>query len=296
MIPLPRNMRRLSGLFNTKTPFQILSDLHLNHESQYLTFHIPPTAPYLILAGNIGCLADYNAYLSFLIRRCNLYERVYLVLGSLEYSGLTIPQGLHLASTMEREARLKGKLTVLHQKRVDVPGTTVTILGCTLWSNIPKPAESAVLKKIPEFDKTQGIKNWSVSAHNEAHRADLAWLRQQVQTMVSFTESALAPSVTTYLVVTSYAPDTKDTLRAWQIDSPWSTAYGTDILQGPIWGDVKVWVYGATGRTGKFKKEGIKFVSNQRGCVGEEEKGVLQDGMSEKAKVGLFDVTKAIKV
>ena len=42
---LPSKMRRLSGLFSgPKTFFQVLSDLHLDHESQYLTFHIPSSA------------------------------------------------------------------------------------------------------------------------------------------------------------------------------------------------------------------------------------------------------------
>lgn len=290
-------MKRLSGIFSSpKTSFQILSDLHLNHESQYLTFHIPVSAPYLILAGNIGRLLDYEAYLSFLIRRCNLYERVYLVLGSLEFHGINVQDGLELAAKMEQEASIKGKLVILNRKRADVPETNVTLLGCTLWSYIPNSAEGAVLKKIPEFDREQGIRNWSVTAHNAAHDTDLAWLKQEMATKNTFAGSAAASNTSTRLVIiSSFAPDLRQALDPWQIDSPWSSAYGTNLLTAEF-SDVKTWVCGATGRTSKFKKDGIKVVSNQRGCAGEEVKGILKDGISEKEKEGLFDVMKVVKI
>jgi hypothetical protein len=37
-------------------------------------------------------------------------------------------------------------------------------------------------------------------------------------------------------------------------------------------------------------------VSNQRGRKGEEVTGLLKDGMSERQKVGLFDVMKVVKI
>lgn len=290
-------MKRLSGLFSTpKTSFQILSDLHLDHESQYLTFHIPVSAPFLILAGNIGRLADYDAYLSFLVRRCNLYEKVWLVLGALEFQGIGHFEGLQLAHKMEKEAVTKGKLEVLYRTRSSVPGANVTLLGLTLWSQIPEAAEEAVLKKIPEFDEAAGIREWSVEKHNREHARDIAWLRKEVHAPKTFAGSPASSDSTQLIVISSFAPDLRDSLPPWQVDSPWSSAFGTDLLCGNDWNGVKYWICGATGRTGEFKKYGIKVVSNQRGCVGEEEKGILQDGISEKAKAGLFDVTKVVKV
>jgi hypothetical protein len=292
-------MKRLSGIFSApKTSFQILSDLYLNHESQYLTFHIPVSAPYLILAGNIGKLIDYEAYLSFLIRRCNLYERVYLVLGSLEYHGISVRDGLELAAKMEQEAGVRGRLVVLDRKRSDVPGTNVTLLGCTLWSHIPAAAESAVLKKIPEFDQQGGIKNWSISAHNAAHAEELKWLKQEITGPSNFAGSLASSSgsSTQLVVVSAFAPDLKQALDPWQVDSPWSCAYGSNLLGGDEWKGVSKWVCGSTGRTTEFKVNGTKVVVNQRGCVGEEVKGILQDGISDKEKKGLFDVTKVVKV
>lgn len=45
--------------------FQVLSDLHLEINQQY-SFDIPVCSKYLILAGDIGRLEDYNKYRDFL--------------------------------------------------------------------------------------------------------------------------------------------------------------------------------------------------------------------------------------
>jgi len=45
-----------------QTPFQINSDLHLEVGQQYATFDIKPSAEYLILAGDIGKLIDYDKF------------------------------------------------------------------------------------------------------------------------------------------------------------------------------------------------------------------------------------------
>ena len=300
-------MRRISGLFSPpKTSFQILSDLHLDHDSQYLTFHIPVSAPFLILAGNIGRLIDYESYLSFLIRRCNLHEKVFLVLGSLEFHGLGWMDGLQLAHKMEKEPATKGRLEVLYETRSEVPGTNVVLLGATLWSKIPEADVAAVLRKMPEFDEKSGILGeWSVEKHNAEHKRDLKWLRQEVAKATKpavgpdgkpVSGFAAGPEAKQVVVVTAFAPDLRDALEPWQVDAPWSSAYGTDLLNGAEWACVKTWICGATGRTCEFKKNGITVVSNQRGREGDHVTGLLKDGMSEKQKAGLFDVMRVVRV
>ncbi|RMZ73369.1 ser Thr phosphatase superfamily [Pyrenophora seminiperda CCB06] len=300
----PSKFRRLSSLFSgPKTSFQVLSDLHLDHESQYLSFHIPVVAPFLILAGNIGRLADYDQYLSFLIRRCNLHEKVYLVLGALEFHGITWIEGLQLAQRMENDPGTKGRLEVLYESRTDVPGTNVTLLGCTLWSKIPDSDVSAVVKKTPEFYEETGIQEWDVNKHNEKHMRDLLWLADEVRN--PSTTGGLAPSAATsrskeerqIVVVTAFSPEIRESLDPWQVDAPWASAYGTNLLGGQDqFSNVKLWVFGTTGRTCEFKKGTTMVISNQRGRQSEEITGILDDGMSEKQKKGLFEVTRTVKI
>jgi hypothetical protein len=302
---LPTRMRRLSSLFSgPKTSFQILSDLHLDHESQYLTFHIPVSAPFLILAGNIGRLIDYEQYLSFLIRRCNLHEKVFLVLGALEFHGIGWMDGLQLAHKMEKDPVMKGRLEVLYETRSDVPGTNVTLLGCTLWSKIPESDTAAVLRKMPEFNEKTGIQNWDIEKHNSEHKRDLWWLVEEARnSSPSPAGGALAPAATAgskeerqIVMVTAFAPDLRECLEPWQVDAPWASAYGTNLLDGPYFGNIKTWISGTTGRSCDFKKGETTVVSNQRGREGEHVTGLLKDGMSEKQKVGLFDVMRVVKI
>jgi hypothetical protein len=306
------SMKRMSSLFaGPRTQFQVLSDLHLTHESQYLTFHIPVAAPFLILAGNIGRLADYDNYLSFMVRRCNLHEKVYLVLGALEFHGLSLMEGLQLAQKMEKEPATKSRLEILYETRSDVPGTNVTLLGCTLWSRIPDVEAVTIMRKMSEFNEEHGIKDWDVKQHNVEHEKDLEWLVDEVKKDRStstpardaFPGASSAPATSgkpnalrELVVITSFAPDLKIALEPWEVDTPWAAAYGTDILTKGHWKDVKMWISGMTGRSCEFEKSGVTIVSNQRGRSGEEVTGVLEDGMSDKKKVGLFDVMKVVKV
>lgn len=306
------NFKRVQEMFaGPKTEFQYLSDLHLDHESQYLTFHIPVAAPYLILGGNIGRLADYDDYLSFLVRRCNLHEKVYLVLGALEFQGTGWMEGLQLAHKMEQDPVTKGRLEVLYETRSDVPGTNITLLGCTLWSRIPEADTAAVMRKIPEFDEEKGIKDWDIKQHNSEHKRDYKWLLEELKKAqpaspqpagapapaAPATTPASAPTAPREIVViTSFAPDLRDALEPWQIDAPWATAYGTDILAKGNWTGVRRWLSGTTGRTCELEKNGVILVSNQRGRKGEEVTGLLKDGMSERQKVGLFDVMKVVRI
>jgi hypothetical protein len=304
---LQDNMKRMSQMFaGPKTRFQVLSDLHLDHESQYLTFHIPVAAPFLILGGNIGRLADYDDYLSFLIRRCNLHEKVYLVLGALEFHGITWMEGLQLAHKMEQDPITKGRLEVLYETRSDVPGTNITLLGCTLWSRVPEADTAAVMRKIPEFNEERGIKEWTIKEHNSEHKRDYKWLLEELKQTPSTSKSAAAPTPAAptslpsvprdMIVVTSFAPDVRDALEPWQVDAPWATAYGSDLLTKGHWNGVKMWISGTTGRTCEFEKSGVTIISNQRGRKSEDVTGLLKDGMSERQKFGLFDVMRVIKV
>lgn len=150
-----------------------MSDVHLEVGQQYSSFEFPATAPFLILAGDIGRLIDYDAYLKFLSRQTERYDRVFLVLGNHEFYGLDFDTGLSTARELEKESCLGGKLYLLQQGRFDMEGSPITILGCTLWSHVPDEAKAAVEGKVSDFRK---IKDWSVENHNAAHKSDMECL------------------------------------------------------------------------------------------------------------------------
>lgn len=157
----------LRSLFSRPTvTFQIMSDLHLEISQQYSSFDIPVAARYLILAGDVGRLVDYDAYVTFLQKQTDRFELVFLVLGNHEFHGTSFSAGLEDAKCLERKPCLNGKLVLLHRAKYHIPNTRVMILGCTLWSSIPENAREVVNYKIQDFQK---IEDWSVDRHNESH-------------------------------------------------------------------------------------------------------------------------------
>lgn len=279
-----------SWLSKASSPsFQISSDLHLEVGQQYSSFEIPPSAPFLILAGDIGRLIDYDAYLAFLSKLTTQFEKVFLVLGNHEFYGHSFASGLEMAQKLEEEPVLDGKFVLLHQKRYDVPGSSVSILGCTLWSKIAEDSKGVVQMRVKDFQK---IENWHVDNHNSAFEADMSWLRKQVS-MISDENSASEnrKSRREILVVTHHAPAVQETASPEQVGNAWSSAFATDLVSDGNWPNVKMWVFGHTHYTTQFERSGIRIVSNQRGYVlpGSAEK---KSNARDKKKV--YDVRRVV--
>ncbi|KAI1934490.1 hypothetical protein LOZ66_005958 [Ophidiomyces ophidiicola] len=241
--------------------FQVLSDLHLEVGAQYSGFHITPQAPYLILAGDIGRLADYDAFRDFLRSQCQQFRQVYLVLGNHEFFGVSRPEGLRLAAALQDEPELQGQLTIMNKKRVDLED--VSLLGCTLHSRVPPEAKEIVQHKINDFRR---IVDWSVEDHVAEHARDVKWLQDEILSI----RNGEAGSKRKIVVVTHHAPLAKGTSRPSDEKNPWSSAFGTELLgtkdKSPL-DDVQYWVFGHTHYSSELTCGQVKLVSNQRGYV-----------------------------
>ncbi|KAL2756764.1 hypothetical protein ACRALDRAFT_1062440 [Sodiomyces alcalophilus JCM 7366] len=237
-----------------------MSDLHLELSQQYGTFDFPAAAPYLILAGDIGRLIDYEAFLQFLARQTERYQHVFLVLGNHEFYNMDHATGISTARKLEEEPVLGGKLSLLHQTRrdVDVGETVVSVLGCTLWSRIPDDAADAVRSRVQDF---QRIYDWTVERHNAEHEADLQWLQDELG-VIARDEPRRA-----VIVVTHHAPSIREASRPEHMGSPITRAFATDLLSSGDWSRVRYWIYGHTHFSTEFEKGSVTVVSNQRGYV-----------------------------
>lgn len=287
-------MEKVRSLFKKPCSFtfQILSDLHLEVGQQYSSYEVPVSAPYLILAGDIGRLIDYNCYLDFLKKQIDRYEKVFLVLGNHEFYGLSFTAAISEAQRLAGEPALDGRLILLDRTRYDIPECpNVTILGCTLWSKIPEEAREVVTSKVKDFQKITG---WTVDNHNNAFGLDAAWLRQQVAAIGKENESLPRGQSRSILMVTHHAPSVQETASPNQAGNAWSSAFATDLLAEETWNDVHTWVFGHTHYTTEFEKYGVKVVSNQRGYVlpgsTEHKSDVIKD---RKRK---YDVKRVVRI
>ena len=69
------------------TKIQIVSDIHIEYKKEELNplDFFTPSAPYLILAGDIGSFYKYDQLKDFLQKTCKLFDHVIYVLGNHEY-------------------------------------------------------------------------------------------------------------------------------------------------------------------------------------------------------------------
>ncbi|KAF1951786.1 hypothetical protein CC80DRAFT_495925 [Byssothecium circinans] len=277
-----RSLKSLCGLMSpifplkakakakTSRRLQFMSDLHLEIGQQYMSFDFPTTAPFLVLGGDIGRLVDYDGYLAFLQRQATRYERVFLVLGNHEFYGMSYGEGLERAGQLVCEPALAGKTTLLQQGRyeLDLPGARVIILGCVLWSRIAAESAERVAMAVSDFKQIRG---WTVDAHNAAHAADLAWLQAEME-CIQREKSGERERERVVVVITHHAPLVRGTASPRHDDSPYRSAFATDLLCrhgiGADCNRVKFWVFGHTHWTTDFAAaSGVRLVSNQRGYV-----------------------------
>jgi Calcineurin-like phosphoesterase len=280
----------IRSLFRPSVQLQVVSDLHLEAGRHYSDFNIPRSAPYLVLAGDIGRLLDYDDYLGFLRRHCARFEHVYLVLGNHEFYGRSREEGLEAAASLEAEPELHLKLTVMNRTRVDI-NSRVILLGCTLQSHIPSESYSAVEKRVNDFRQ---INNWTIDHHNAEHTLDIGWLRAQVQTI--FHENPHRRIV----IVTHHAPSLRNTCKPPQEENSWSSAFCTNILESEIdsWlgsGCVRYWIFGHTHWCSEFRRGNMTVISNQRGYV-LSRRDITTNLWKLFEKEGGFDIKKRIIV
>jgi predicted phosphodiesterase len=253
---------RLRCLERSSLHFQIMSDLHLEAGDQYESFQIPVRAPYLILAGDIGRLQDYEKYLSFIATQCAKFEMVCLVLGNHEFYGISRSEGLNRAQKLEKEEGTLGRLKVLNRTRLNV-GSSLCILGCTLQSNIGPQSRVAVEGRVKDFQRIPG---WTVDQHNDEHEKDLEWLRSEIR---SISGGLGCPNrAKRILVITHHAPIKKGSSHPKHDENLWTDAFATDLIG--VHEEVRRvqwWIFGHTHYTTQWRQQGITLISNQRGYI-----------------------------
>ncbi|KAI4754992.1 hypothetical protein E4T52_13745 [Aureobasidium sp. EXF-3400] len=178
------------------TKIQFMSDLHL--ERNNYDYEIPCAASHLALAGDIGRFCDYDDYAGFLRIQCQTFDQVLLVAGNNEFYGSSRQEGLDAVDTLIQDPGLQGKLVFLNRTRVDLAGSNIAVLGCTLHSHIQY--DCAQLNK--DFEN---IRNWTIEDHNKEHELDVEWLHTSLRYIADTDPHKEV------IILTHHAPSFKDT-------------------------------------------------------------------------------------
>jgi predicted phosphodiesterase len=255
---------------------QVLSDLHMENTNYDVDSDITRTAPYLVLAGDIGsCIKDPSRgrYRAWLARQCARFLRVFVILGNNEPKGSgTHANGRDTAITIfrtwVRDPDMWGNLTFMENDILDLQATyglNVIVLGCTLWSRIRQSQPNA------GSDDTNAINGWNSKTNNEVFEDSYRWLKDQVSEIRSGVRKSAR-----ILVITHHAPCFGTSIPSQDKEGERWSAYQNDILggegvEGLQMGDV--WVFGHTHFCCDFFRDEVRVYSNPRGRHGEAKPG-----------------------
>lgn len=177
-----------------KMKFQIASDLHL--ERYDYTRHEPfdvfarlivPSAPFLLLAGDIASVGTLPALFDYVTRR---FERVFYITGNHEYyrhnttMEHTDSDIAAICSRYENVSFLNNRaFNLVHDQR------SVTILGSTLWSAIEQKHALSVALSLSDYsciykrDERYDFVYRNISTHDTVtiFMANLRWLKSELR-------------------------------------------------------------------------------------------------------------------
>lgn len=149
----------------------------------------------------------------------------------------------------------RGEFIFLDKTRYDV-SPTLSILGCTLWAALDPDDLDILSWGLNDFNWIDGF---DPAAFDAAHRADRAWLAQELTGIRAEPARRVA-------VFTHHAPTIDGTADPKYIGGPTNSAFATELAEGELWGPpVALWAFGHTHWTCDFERNAVRVVSNQRG-------------------------------
>ena len=261
--------------------FQIMSDLHLEFHFAtpprgsapgYDVFVPPAIADNLALLGDIGLIADREKLFEFLERQLPRFKRVFFVAGNHEfYRSASYEEGLEkmTAFAARMAERRQSDETIaefifLNRTRYDIPGSDVTILGCTLWSNIPPEDHDLLKATMNDFRRIGG---WSPARCTQTHFEDVAWLESQLEEIQS------QDPARKIAIFSHHAPTLDGTSNPQHHDSPIACGFATELsTNSKLWKpqSLKLWAFGHTHWCCDRLVNGVRVFANQHGYQGIE--------------------------
>ena len=232
--------------------FQIASDFHIekNNNNINISELIQPSAPYLILAGDVGSLYKYDQLKSFLEELCKLYVKVFYIPGNHEFytikgiSGIPFYQLIMKLHSLEKHI---DNLEIINRKIIKI--NKYWIIGCILWSHCP------VDKEFPKYRVR--IHGFFKDKYNRFNYEDINFIKLAIN---ECHQNNCIP-----IVVTHYPPSIK-LLNPKNIKKGFNYLYANDldnILNG---NKIPVWICGHTHWSFDMTSDkGTRLIGNQKG-------------------------------
>jgi predicted MPP superfamily phosphohydrolase len=281
---------------------QYVSDIHLETRKQ-ADFEkiLKPTAPILALCGDIGYPRS-SLYLAFLQYCSSNFEYVFYVAGNHEFYNDTktvkFQKYKHLCDDNQREdLEKKYKIETIGERLekikkvcanfpnihfldntfLDIPGTNITIVGCTLWSNLD--VLQYLIVGLNDFVKIyeNSHKVLTKETYNKMNKEDKEFLKQTIDILQQISPERQI------IILTHHCP-TFEILNDIYLESDpqnINSLFANKDLEHLFGKNVKAWLCGHThGCKTKTIKETI-ISTNTYGYEGENVEGFSTEAVIE---------------
>jgi hypothetical protein len=231
--------------------FYVFSDLHLEKKSFNTDLiteqeYNESTINICILAGDIGN-PQQESFWTFIDQVCKIFDLVLFVAGNHEYFHSCIELTNSLLKSRETD-----KFKVLDKDGIYFPKIDTLILGCTLWSYIPKNAVWNVVKNISNY---KAISNFTIEKNNSLFVDHLKFIETHLKQSTAKTK----------IVITHHAPLIKPCIKSMYLNSLSLHSYATNIPD--IVKLANYWIHGHTHYSLNTIHENCHVVSNQFGYI-----------------------------
>ena len=279
---------------------QIASDLHIElvcetpnisgaKMDEIVEEMIVPSAPILVLAGDIGCPGTFRGFPfleKFLMTQASRFEYVFYVAGNHEYysqvSGFTgaCATAPDVHKIIRQMCDKIDNVFFLDRKVAVING--IRIVGATLWSHINDSQVPDIEAHVSDYkrihmrakSKSPFVATRLLRTHDAMawHRYDLQFLEEQVDIAERNREEMV--------IITHHAPSFNGTSHRCHSNSKMSTAFATD-LERLCQPHVKAWIFGHTHFCSDQMINRTRLVSNQRGYYYDRESEYRPDCVIE---------------
>jgi len=242
--------------------FQLISDIHLEFINYFPI--IPPNAPYLFLAGDIGKIGLPNFRYFFDYCSQN-WKKVFYVLGNHEYyhnhktHSVLLREYKEFCNQYTNVFLLNNEGTELEEN-----GLKYFIYGSTLWSN---PSKEDGINDFYQI-KAKNAKNWNVPINleqfKELHHEAICKLEENL-------------GKENMIIMTHFPPVRrigKNTTSHPKYEGELQETYFANQLDKKMYKDVKIWISGHTHYSYDFVDGDTRFISN---AMGYPDEGVKWD-------------------
>lgn len=231
---------------------QILSDLHLEHDENFV-YQKAEGAELLILAGDIS---SYTFQADF-VRKCASQIKTIMIMGNHEPLGYSIKETVEAWKNLNIE-----NLIILDNETVEING--IHFIGTTLWSDLYSDPLNHFAIKINVCDFQKILKS------DHSGLIEINDIQEEFEKSLKFITEELGKDYKRKVLITHHLP-TLSSIPVQYMNSPMNASFASNLSGLLVYSDnLELCIHGHTHCSFDYMlSESVKIVCNPRGYEGD---------------------------